>query len=44
MRTKKLFSLLLAVLMLCCVCAEAISADTDNYSMDRTKTEYAGDY
>lgn len=34
----------MAVLMLCCVCAEAISADTDNYSMDRTKTEYAGDY
>ena len=33
----------MAVLMLCCVCAEAISADTDNYSMDRTKTEYAGD-
>ena len=42
--TKKYQSSAMAVLMLCCICAEAISADTDNYSMDRTKTEYAGDY
>jgi len=42
--TKKYQASAMAVLMLCCVCAEAISADTDNYSMDRTKTEYAGDY
>ena len=37
--TKKYQASAMAVLMLCCVCAEAISADTDNYSMDRTKTD-----
>lgn len=42
--TKKYQASAMAVLMLCCVCAESISANTDNYSMDRTKTEYAGDY
>lgn len=42
--TKKYQASAMAVLLLCCVCAEAISADTDNYSMDRTKEEYAGDY
>lgn len=42
--TKKYQASAMAVLMLCCVCAESISANTDNYSMDRTKSEYAGDY
>ena len=42
--TKKYQASAMAVLMLCCVCAESISANTDNYSMDRTKDEYAGDY
>ena len=42
--TKKYQATAMAVLMLCGFCAESISANTDNYSMDRTKTEYVGDY
>ena len=33
-----------AVLILCSVCAEYLVANTNNYSMDQTKTSYASDY
>lgn len=42
--TKKYQPSAMAVLMLCCVCAEMVSANTDHYSMGRTKEEYTSDY
>lgn len=33
-----------AVLLLCSVCAEYTVANTNHYSMDQTKSSYAGDY
>lgn len=33
-----------AALILCSVCAEYTVANTNNYSMDQTKTNYVGDY
>lgn len=33
-----------AVLLLCCVIGEIACANTDRYSMDQPKTNYAGDY
>ncbi len=44
MRSPKLRASSMALLLLCCVISEAAIADTDNYSMNQTKTNYAGDY
>ena len=44
MRSKKIQASSLALLLLCCVISEAAIADTDNYSMNQTKTNYSGDY
>ncbi len=44
MRSPKLRASSVALLLLCCVISEAAIADTDNYSMNQTKTNYAGDY
>ncbi len=42
--TKKYQPYAMAVLMLCCVFAESVSANTDHYNMGRTKAEYTADY
>lgn len=44
MRSRKIRASSMALLLLCCVISEAAIADTDNYSMNQTKTNYAGDY
>ncbi len=44
MRSPKLRASSVALLLLCCVISEAAIADTDNYSMNQTKTNYSGDY
>ena len=44
MRSKKVQASSIALLLLCCVISEAAIADTDNYSMNQTKTNYTGDY
>ena len=44
MRSPKLRASSVALLLLCCVVSEAAIADTDHYSMNQTKTNYAGDY
>lgn len=42
--TKKYQASAMAFLLLCCVCAEMVSANTDHYSMGRTKADYTSDY
>ncbi|MBR4727945.1 MAG: YfhO family protein [Clostridia bacterium] len=44
MRNDKYMRSALAVLMLCCVIGEISCANTDRYSMDQKKQNYAGDY
>lgn len=44
MRDKKYQQSAVAVLLLCCVIGEIACANTDRYSMDQPKSNYAGDY
>ncbi len=44
LKDKKYQTVTVSVLLLCCVCSEAIIADTGNYSMDQPKTNYVSDY
>lgn len=44
MRNKKFQASSVALLLLCCVISESAIANTDNYSMNQTKENYAGDY
>ena len=44
LRSPRLRASSVALLLLCCVVSEAAIADTDNYSMNQTKTNYSGDY
>lgn len=44
LKNKKYQTVSVSVLLLCCVCSEAIIADTSNFSMDQKKVNYAGDY
>ena len=44
MRNEKYQRSAIAVLMLCCVIGEISCANTDRYSMDQKKQNYAGDY
>ena len=44
LKDKRYQTVTVSVLLLCCICSEAIIADTGNYSMDQPKTNYAGDY
>ena len=44
LKNKKFQTVSVSVLLLCCMCSEAIIADTSNFSMDQPKDAYAGDY
>ncbi len=44
LKDKRYQTVTVSVLLLCCICSEAIIADTGNYSMDQPKTNYVGDY
>lgn len=44
LKDKKYQTVSVSVLLLCCICSEAIIADTSNFSMDQKKIHYAGDY
>ena len=44
MKDKKYQQSAVAVLLLCCVIGEMACANTDRYSMDQPKSNYAGDY
>lgn len=44
LKDKKYQTISVSVLLLCCICSEAIIADTSNFSMDQKKVNYAGDY
>lgn len=44
LKDKKYQTVSVSVLLLCCICSEAIIADTSNFSMDQKKIYYAGDY
>ena len=44
LKDKKFQTISVSVLLLCCMCSEAIIADTSNFSMDQKKVNYAGDY
>lgn len=43
LKDKKFQTVSVSVLLLCCICSEAIIADTSNFSMDQPKSAYAGD-
>lgn len=44
LKDKRYQTISVSVLLLCCICSEAIIADTSNFSMDQKKINYAGDY
>jgi len=44
MQKRRSQAAIVSVLMLCCVIAEAAAANTDHYSMDQPKTNFAGDF
>ena len=44
LRSPRLRASSVALLLLCCVVSEAAIADADHFSMNQTKTNYAGDY